>query len=78
MPGWLISLLGMFAGPVIQWALMFLEQQNPGLKPILDQILAWLRGQQSQGNTQAVQQLATHVDKMCSGVACPADLVKMP
>jgi hypothetical protein len=74
MPAWLLSLLSLFAKPVVAWSLQFLETKYPGLKPVIDQILKWLEGQTAFGNTQAVQTLAVHVDKLCSGVACPPEL----
>ncbi len=74
MPAWLLTLLSIFAKPVVAWALNYLEGLYPGLKPVIDQILKWLEGQSAFGNQRAVEQLAVHVDKLCSGVACAPQL----
>lgn len=71
---WWMPIVEFFGRIALKYGLQFLENKYPGVKPILDKIIHWLQGQAASGNPAAVGALAQHVDKLCSGVACPPNL----
>ncbi len=71
MPGWLLSILALFAKPVIDWALNRLEVKYPGLTAVIEMIKKFVDG--SSNPAMAMQQVQEHTKKLCVGT-CPADL----
>jgi len=63
MPGWLVSLLQIFAPMVIKWALAFLEKKYPGISQQLQKILDYLDGHPDQ--EIAVKNVGVCVSGLC-------------
>lgn len=64
MPAWLVAII---ANLVLKYGVQFLESRYPGLKPFLDQVLAWLDAQPNKA--EAIQSLSSH----CEGLYCQPD-----
>lgn len=59
MPGWLLSILEQIGLVLLKWALRVLEANNPGLRSVIEAILAYIGG--SDDKSQAIQKMNDHV-----------------
>lgn len=68
MPAWLIAIILALGKPALIVFLRAMEGRFPGITPLIEAIIAYLRG--AQNKAEAIAKLHQH----CEGLFCPADL----
>jgi hypothetical protein len=66
----LLPIVEKFGMIALKIGIVALEKKYPGVKPILDLIIGWLKTEAVNGNQDAVRTLQNHVEQLCIGPTC--------